>query len=382
MVEERIASQLEALLPKLISAALQPLRQEVEDMSMLIENGVRDLSDRIYRVESMMSQAEPRREAEVDAVLAPSPPSAARVHAVQFLEQAAPRLDGRSHKGQCGRIGVLGGSIEFAGAPYYAGVAALRSGAELLYLCTAEEASPAIKSFSPELMVTPAYSIGTLSDPACVEQEQQAFLDKMSDVIPRLHSLCLGPGLGRHEAVLATLGKVIELSRMRDLPLVIDADALWLVCQQPDIIRGYAGAVLTPNAMEYRLLAKATCGDENADLRSVCHALQGVTIIQKGPIDCIFSSSEASVLQCDEPGTPRRPGGIGDLLAGVLSTLLAWSHQRRFSRLKACHAACVLVRAASRAAYSKHHRAMVTPDIIEELGPTMQALCPVPSADR
>ena len=58
-----------------------------------------------------------------------------------YLRDIAPALDGRSYKGQSGRIGVLGGSIDFTGAPYYAAMAALRVGAELLYLCTAEEAT-------------------------------------------------------------------------------------------------------------------------------------------------------------------------------------------------------------------------------------------------
>ena len=50
--------------------------------------------------------------------------------------------------------GVLGGSVDYAGAPFYAGMAALRVGAELLYLFTAEEATGPIKGYSPELMAS------------------------------------------------------------------------------------------------------------------------------------------------------------------------------------------------------------------------------------
>ena len=65
-----------------------------------------------------------------------------------LLLDIAPPLDGSAHKGQAGRVGVLGGSVDYAGAPYYAGMAALRVGAELLYLLTAEEATGPIKSYT------------------------------------------------------------------------------------------------------------------------------------------------------------------------------------------------------------------------------------------
>lgn len=67
-------------------------------------------------------------------------------------------LDSQSHKGSSGRVGVLGGSERYTGAPYYAGMAALHVGSDLAFVFCAEEASLAIKSYSPELMVAPVYS--------------------------------------------------------------------------------------------------------------------------------------------------------------------------------------------------------------------------------
>ncbi len=54
---------------------------------------------------------------------------------------------------QLGRVGVFGGSEDYTGAPYFASMAALRMGADLTYVFTAEEAAPALKGYSPELMV-------------------------------------------------------------------------------------------------------------------------------------------------------------------------------------------------------------------------------------
>ena len=63
-----------------------------------------------------------------------------------------------SHKGSSGRVGVLGGSAQYTGAPYYAGMASLKAGADLAYVFCAQEACLPIKSYSPELMVAPVYS--------------------------------------------------------------------------------------------------------------------------------------------------------------------------------------------------------------------------------
>ena len=67
-------------------------------------------------------------------------------------------LTSEAYKGSSGRIGVLGGSERYTGAPYYAGMAALHVGSDLAFVFCAQEAALAIKSYSPELMVAPVYS--------------------------------------------------------------------------------------------------------------------------------------------------------------------------------------------------------------------------------
>ena len=57
-----------------------------------------------------------------------------------FIKRRIPKLEPSLHKGQCGRCS-LGGSEVYVGAPYYAGIAALHCGADLLYLFTAKEAA-------------------------------------------------------------------------------------------------------------------------------------------------------------------------------------------------------------------------------------------------
>lgn len=297
-----------------------------------------------------------------------------------YILNIAPRLDGRGYKGQAGRIGVLGGSVDYAGAPFYAGMSALRVGAELLYLCTALEATAPIKSYSPELMVSEVYRWSHMSsdDPLVVDAEQHRMLEKMVALLPRLHALAIGPGLGRDDRVLAAVKKVILAGKEAKLPMVIDADGLWLIERAPDILKDYSNAVITPNAAEYRRLAKAVKGSDDADPQTVCDALAGPILLQKGRVDRIFSPGSSAPLECSEEGAPRRPGGLGDFLAGSLAVFLGWTKSARGSNALACQAACTLVRRACLAAYIKKKRAMVAPDVLEEVAGAFDELCPAP----
>eukprot|EP00729_Bicosta_minor_P030359 gene30359-34358_t len=126
--------------------------------------------------------------------------SAGAQQAAAVLKLIVPPLDGTTYKGQGGRVGILGGSVDYTGAPFYAAMAALRVGAELCTIYTATEAASAIKSYSPELMVTPVYSHTTLSTGGTIAASTET--DKMVKTVlsgaERLHFLVIDPGLGRN----------------------------------------------------------------------------------------------------------------------------------------------------------------------------------------
>ncbi len=89
-----------------------------------------------------------------------------------------------SYKGNNGKVGVLGGSIEYTGAPYYAANAALRTGSDLSHIfCPEESAIFPIKSYSPELIV----------HPASIPQDTIKWFNGA------INSLVIGPGLGRNK---------------------------------------------------------------------------------------------------------------------------------------------------------------------------------------
>ncbi|KAF2893859.1 hypothetical protein ILUMI_12315 [Ignelater luminosus] len=280
-------------------------------------------------------------------------------------KQLAPPLANDKHKGQAGRIGVFGGSLEYTGAPYFAAISALKVGADLVHVFCAKEAGIVIKSYSPELIVHPL-----LDDHDAVK--------KIEPWLERLHVILIGPGLGREPSTLNVVTEIINLCRAASKPLVIDADGLYLIAQNLDIIRDYPppGVILTPNVMEYARLLEAENAEHKAEVPRTVGRLElgrTITVLRKGPEDDIMDYAKR--VRLSGGGSGRRCGGQGDLLAGAVSTFYAWALQHKMEEdvdhddraMIACYAACKLTRKCNERAFAKKGRAMVCSDMIEEI---------------
>ncbi|XP_049992885.1 ATP-dependent (S)-NAD(P)H-hydrate dehydratase isoform X3 [Alexandromys fortis] len=205
----------------------------------------------------------------------------------QLVRNIVPALTSKKHKGQDGRIGIVGGCQEYTGAPYFAGISALKVGADLTHVFCAREAAPVIKSYSPELIVHPV-----LDSSNAVEEVEKW--------LPRLHALVVGPGLGRDDLLLNNVRGILEASKARDIPVVIDADGLWLIAQQPALIHSYQKAILTPNRVEFGRLWEAVLNSpvdtqgHNESVLKLSQALGNITVVQKGEHDLISDGQQAS----------------------------------------------------------------------------------------
>ena len=76
-------------------------------------------------------------------------------------------------------------------------------------------------------------------------------------MLPRLHVLVIGPGLGRDKLMQDTCAKVIEAARKQNIPFVLDADGLNLAQTRPELVQGYKECILTPNVVEFARLCKS-----------------------------------------------------------------------------------------------------------------------------
>ncbi|KAL7721734.1 ATP-dependent (S)-NAD(P)H-hydrate dehydratase [Entamoeba marina] len=273
----------------------------------------------------------------------------------QCLKETIPSLDMKMHKGSCGRIAILGGSLEYTGAPYFSAITALRTGCDIAHVFCPEDAAIPIKAYSPELIVHPFFQ---------EDYNDQQFLRWMDSI----QVVVVGPGLGRNEIIISAVVDLIRSLIERNVMVVLDADGLWIVNTHIDLIKNKKNVVLTPNVVEYSRLCDALKVKNTTHPTALSKMLGGVTIIKKGEHDIISNGYyTATVLQ---EGSPRRCGGIGDLLSGSVATFLAWSVLKNKGDegiICSCVAACSLVKRSCQITFGDRKRGMIASDIIKNI---------------
>ncbi|KIW92058.1 YjeF family domain-containing protein [Cladophialophora bantiana CBS 173.52] len=312
--------------------------------------------------------------------------AAARAMLGKVHKLVPPMLE-RFHKGQLGRVAVIGGSADYTGAPYFSAMASARLGCDMSYVFCEPSAAPTIKSYSPNLMVSPILRSTASISQAQKEQEPsgEELAKPILDMLPRLHVLVIGPGLGRDIVTQKQVKAVIAAARKHNppIPMVLDADALLLVQTDPGLIKGHKECILTPNVVEFGRLAKSVGMDQSGgDPEKACQELSkilgGVCIIQKGPVDYISQGIDTTVSEFQ--GGLKRSGGQGDTLTGSLGTLLAWREayheklwdigeemSREETLLLAAFGGSAITRECSRRAFAKRQRSLQASDLTDEV---------------
>ncbi|MFX0203072.1 MAG: NAD(P)H-hydrate epimerase, partial [Candidatus Hodarchaeota archaeon] len=145
-----------------------------------------------------------------------------------------------SHKGDNGRILILGASDLYVGAPALAGLAALRTGADIVRIAAPEESAKIIASFSPNLIT---YRLrGDYLTPRSSSE--------ILKLLPQHDTIIIGPGLGDRPETMKAVEDVIRHTNSQALKCVIDADALTVAAQFSQKLPPQT--VLTPHAGEFK----------------------------------------------------------------------------------------------------------------------------------
>lgn len=275
-----------------------------------------------------------------------------------------------------GRIGIVGGSVDYTGAPYFAAISALRIGMDAVHVFCASEAAPVLNAYSPDLFVHPVL------DKATAVTDIQQWLGQL-DV------LVIGPGLGRNAAVLERVAELIAICREMRMPLVLDGDALFLVSQRPELVRDYeGGAILIPNSFEmHRLLdgTNETQTDRSVDNKNTEMGIgerltklfgNTFTVMEQGKVERIWLATGANgkvkMMTGLPGGSNRRCNGQDDLLSGATASFYVWALQRAIElkerpSVLACRAASYLMRICNELAFERLGRGMVASDMIEQV---------------
>ena len=232
-----------------------------------------------------------------------------------------------SHKGDNGKVLLIGGSKDYHGAAIISGWAALKSGIDLLQIYTSKEVSETIRRASAEFIVQTYDS--PFFDKEAVEGAIK--LAKKNDVI------LLGPGLGENPKVQEAVSAFVEQWMNIDPRpgLVIDADALKYL---PMLSKLGEEVIVTPHAGEFFLMTKRKLAstrqlhDRIADVQGISQQY-GVTWLVKGRVDLI--ASKGKVLQNHTGCAAMTVGGTGDALAGITAGLYARSKRPYYSAIAA-----------------------------------------------
>ncbi len=208
--------------------------------------------------------------------------------------QSRPRKK-NSHKNTFGHVLVVGGDHGMGGAVVMAAEAALRAGAGMVSVATRAEHVLPLMTRCPEAMTR---GIQTS--------------EELSPLLARASLVVVGPGLGTQQWGRSLLTRVLESG----LPLVVDADGLNLLAQNPQQRDNW---ILTPHPGEARTLLGRTA--DRFTMVTELQAKYGGAVVLKGVGSLVASSEELSLCDGGNPGMAA--AGMGDLLSGVAGALFA-----------------------------------------------------------
>jgi hydroxyethylthiazole kinase-like uncharacterized protein yjeF len=215
---------------------------------------------------------------------------------------AIPERGSSSHKGDYGRLVVVGGSRDYIGTPTLVAQAALKTGVDLIHVCVPNYVAKKMP-FDPNLIVKPLDSSDRI---------EAADVDTILEL--KYDAIIVGNGMGREKSTVSALEKLLKSVKK---PVVVDADAL-SVMKKAWIKENM---ILTPHAKEFeRLFGEYEEGDR-VKLVEENARKTGAVIILKGAEDVV---SDGSVTRLNKTGNPKMTvGGTGDVLAGVIGGFTA-----------------------------------------------------------
>ena len=213
----------------------------------------------------------------------------------EILEQTITKRANATHKGDYGRILIIGGTEQYGGAVIMNALAAVNSGSGLVTVATHPSNFTALHSHLPEAMVTD------------YTQDLTAFITKADVVL-------IGYGLGEQLAILtATLNSVRS-----DQILILDGSALTLLAKHqldlPD-----ARIVLTPHEMEWQRLSQIEIAEQTPakNLAALATFKPSPILVLKKYQTEIYTADQ--VFQLTIGGPYQATGGMGDTLAGIIA---------------------------------------------------------------
>lgn len=251
------------------------------------------------------------------------------------------------HKGKFGHALLIAGSTGKMGACILSAKAAMRAGLGLLTTHVPQSGYTIIQTAVPEAMATIDHSANCFSG-----REVEDFYDVLG----------IGPGLGQSEESIKGLEEILNKFRK---PIVIDADALNILSVYPELQKLIpAGSILTPHPGEFERMVGPWRDDfeKLKKLKELAGRIQSVVIL-KGAYSAIATSDKKVFF--NSTGNPgMATGGSGDVLTGILTSLLAQGYQSKDAAILGVYLHGL---AGDLAAREKGQNSLIASDIIDFL---------------
>ena len=220
-------------------------------------------------------------------------------------------LPARSHKGERGRVVIVGGDVGLTGAARLAARAAFAAGAGLVHVAAPEAAVASLATAEPDIQAR----VQPLDGPLTAEVES---------LIRAAGAVIIGPGLNRAPGRLALVLAAASAAKA----VILDADALTVLQGQLEAIRSLAAhrpVIMTPHLGEFRTLFPDLAADATVDpwrvAREAARA-SGTFVLLKGvPTVIATPLGQGWTVAAGNPGLAT--GGSGDTLSGLVGTFLA-----------------------------------------------------------
>jgi|CXWL01.1.fsa_nt_gi NAD(P)H-hydrate epimerase len=245
-----------------------------------------------------------------------------------------------SHKGENGKVAVIGGSSHIHGAPIFSGLSAEASGVDLVFLTVPRHHETVAKMASLNFQVYAFHTDELAKDDVGFILQMLAIMD----------SAVIGPGIGRNQDSQNAMEQIITGS---PCPLVIDATAL-----QPNTLSLVAGrnAVVTPHLGELERMGIAQ--------EEICQRAQasGTTILLKGHADLI-TGPDGQTHEVKGGNAGLTVGGTGDALAGLIAGLIA----QKMNPTEAAILASTVIKAAGDRLFQEKGFTYTTKEVIEQI---------------
>lgn len=228
----------------------------------------------------------------------------------KILEEVYKKRKPSAHKYDFGHLLIIGGSKMYSGSPALAGLAAYRTGVDIVTIAAPERSANIIAESSPDLITYPLKG----------DYINKKHIKEILRLAKNKDAIVIGGGIERNKE---TKSAVASILRKAKLPCVIDADAVHCIAKQKNVLK--KDFVLTPHEKEFlALTGKNPRGKnlkERISLVKKSAAKLKTIILLKGNVDII---SDGKNVMLNKTGNPyMTTGGTGDTLAGIVGALLA-----------------------------------------------------------